>query len=361
MRFDFSDEQLMFAESIRRTLAALPPTSVPPAGTAADVAPPFDRLERTFADLGVFGILVPEAQGGLGLGLVDAVAAAIESGRAATPFPVIEGIAALGMIASARPDVAEAVLAGRAVATAAVQGSLAAAGGGRPTLSGDLVVPFADRARYLVAPVEGDSGDERASLIELDGEAGVATDGLDLSYPLRRLAVDREVSSNELVPARYGRILGILAAAEIVGAADHCLARTVGYLKERQQFGRAIGSYQALKHMAADCKVGLECMKAAVEYAAALHDRDPDGGAEADTAWHTAKGYCSETGLRLAEQCIQLHGGIAFTWEYGLHLHYRRIARLANAYGTAYQHGDRLAGIAMAGAARAGGLAADPD
>jgi alkylation response protein AidB-like acyl-CoA dehydrogenase len=362
MRFDFSEEQRMLADSVRRALQALPITSVPPAGTTDDVEPSFEVAGKALTELGLFGLLVPEGQGGLGLGVTEATAVAMETGRAAVPFPVIESIAAMGIAARARPDICVAVLAGTAVLTAPNHGRLEASSGSRPSIHGRLSLPFAERARYLVAPVKSGSG-SRTLLTELTGDRGVRTDGIDLTYPMSRLELSRAISANELVTERMDRVLGILATAELVGAAAHCLERTIAYMKERQQFGKVIGSFQALKHIAADCQVSLEGMKASVEYAAALHDRAVRSGdlngddGEAETAFRTAKAFCSEAGLKLAEQCIQLHGGIAFTWEYGLHLHFRRITRLANAHGTAYEHRDVLAGMALDGSKSYGGLA----
>lgn len=364
MRFDFSEEQRMLAESVRRALGSLGPLSLATGGGTEDVTPDAASAGAALAGIGLFGLLVPEEQGGLGLGMVEAVAAAIETGRAAVPFPAIETIAALRIAAMSRADIVEAALSGETMVTAPIHGRLQAGEGSRPTVTGTLSVPFAGKARYFAAPVEG-AGGPRTLLAELNGAPSTPTDGIDLTYPLARVEFSREISQNELVAARIDDVLGLLAAAEIVGAADHCLSRTVGYLKERKQFDKVIGSFQSLKHIAADCQVALEAMKASVEYAAAMHDRAAAGdsgelASEAETALRVAMAYCSEMGPKIAEQCIQMHGGIAFTWEYGLHLHFRRITRLASAHGTAYDQREILAGIAIAGAAAPGGLAAEP-
>jgi alkylation response protein AidB-like acyl-CoA dehydrogenase len=357
----------MLADSVRRALQELQPTWVPPGGRAEDVKPEFEAVGKAMTELGLFGILVPDSQGGLGLGMVDAVAVALETGRAAVPFPAIECMVAMSVAAKARPDIASEIIAGNKFATAPVHGRLSIGNDPRPTVSGTVNLPFAAVARYLLAPLSGPHGEKRTVLSELNGHRGAASDTIDLSYRMSRLDISQEVSDNEIVNGRVDDMLGILAAAEIVGAAEHCLDRTVVYLKERKQFGKVIGTFQALQHIAADCCTQLEAMKASVEYAAALHDKAanasaPNGAAaEAETAFHMAKAYCSEAGLKIAEQCIQMHGGIAFTWEYGLHLHFRRITRLANSHGTPYEHREALASLALAGARTPGGLAADPN
>lgn len=359
MRFDFSEEQRQLAESVQRALRALPATKVS-ADDMQAVEPSFAAAGKALSDVGLFGLLVPEGSGGLGLGMVEAVAVAIETGRAAVPFPAIETLATMGAAASSRPDVLETVLAGDAFATAPIHGSFGPAG--RPSGTGTFSVPFARQARYVAVPLDAGT----TLLVEPGEDRGRPTDGIDLTYPVSELSIDREAAGNGILPARIDNVLGILAAAELVGAAGHCLDRAVQYLKERTQFGRIIGSFQALKHIAADCEVNLEGMKASLEYAAALYDRAARSGgangddADAETACRIAKSFCSTAALKIARDCIQLHGGIAFTWEYGLHLHFRRITRLANSYGTAYEHQDALATIAFANAAVYGGLAADP-
>jgi alkylation response protein AidB-like acyl-CoA dehydrogenase len=361
MRFDFLQEQQMLAESVRRTLEALPKTRVPAGGSFQDIEPSSQEAGRTLAGIGLFGLLVEESRGGLGLGMVEAAAVAIETGRAAVPFPAIECMVAMAVASRSRPDVVQSVLEGGAFATAPIHGRLTRGSGSRPNIEGTLSVPFADTATYLLAPLQGNGTAGGALLTEINGDVGIPTDGLDLSYPLNRIEFSRAVSENEIVAGRVDDMLGILAAAEMVGAAEHCLERTVAYLGERQQFGKVIGTFQALKHIAADCRVQLEAMKASVEYAAVQFDRAArDGTAddiEAETAFRAAKAYCSDAALKIAEQCIQLHGGIAFTWEYGLHIHFRRIARLANSHGRAYEHHEALATIAIEGAQRYGGLA----
>ena len=187
-------------------------------------------------------------------------------------------------------------------------------------------------------------------MIDLAGLRAEETGSIDITYQISSVTVSQNVSPALLLPARLERTLGVLACAEMVGAADVCLSRTVDYLKTRKQFGQTIGSFQALKHMAADAYVGVEAMRAAAEYAAWAHDDatrrgNADAEMEADVACHIAKSFCSDTAKKVAEVSIQLHGGIAFTWEYGIHLQLRRILRLATSFGNAYDHREALAAM----------------
>ncbi len=132
----------------------------------------------------------------------------------------------------------------------------------------------------------------------------------------------------------------VLLSSEQLGVAQWCLETTLAYVKDRKQFGRAIGSYQALKHRLAD--LWLECTSAAAaaRYAADTYAR---GDADAQTAAAVAQAYCSDVAVHAAEECVQLHGGIGMTWEYPAHLYLKRAKSDQLAFGTAYAHRARLA------------------
>lgn len=367
MRFDYSEEQVMFIDSVRRTLQALPATAVKPNGSGNGIQPDIETVASALSAVGLFSMMLPEEDGGLGLGLVEGVAAAIETGRAAVPFPAIECIAGSTILGKVRPDSVADFLEGKLLITAPVHGDLKVGQGNRPELSGDVAIPFPDKASLIVAPVFMNGDASHSVLIDYDRSQLRKTDSIDLCYPVAKLQISGQISDNEIVAERVDDILGILSAAELLGASEYCLEKTVDYLKERQQFGKVIGTFQALKHIMADCQVRLEAMRASVEYAAALYDRFRKGGKDApsreevDNHAHIAKAYCSDAAQRIARECIQLHGGIAFTWEYGLHIHFRRISRLAVSAGSAYQHFEALSGIAIERSSSYGGLGAEPD
>ena len=124
------------------------------------------------------------------------------------------------------------------------------------------------------------------------------------------------------------------------GIAQWCFDTTLAYVKERRQFGRAIGSYQALKHRLADLWVEVNAAAAAARYAAdTCAGRDGDSTVVAAVA----QAYCSDAAVRAAEECIQMHGGIGITWEYPAHLYLKRAKSDQLAFGTAYRHRARLA------------------
>jgi alkylation response protein AidB-like acyl-CoA dehydrogenase len=122
--------------------------------------------------------------------------------------------------------------------------------------------------------------------------------------------------------------------------AERCLEITVEHLLTRYQFGRQIGSYQALKHRMADLWAGVTQARAVARYAAGcVADADPDAAVAASLA----QAYCSLVAVKAAEECVQLHGGIGFTWEHPAHLYLKRAKADAIAFGTASQHRARLA------------------
>jgi alkylation response protein AidB-like acyl-CoA dehydrogenase len=141
-------------------------------------------------------------------------------------------------------------------------------------------------------------------------------------------------------------MLTVLACGELTGAAEHCLELTLRHLKERAQFGKPIGANQSLRHRAADDWMRVQGMQAASEYAAACFDAAqgaPDALAEFERATHIAKAHCSAAARKVAEHAVQIHGGIGFTWDFGLHVPLRRILRLASAHGDSAHHLDALA------------------
>jgi alkylation response protein AidB-like acyl-CoA dehydrogenase len=131
-----------------------------------------------------------------------------------------------------------------------------------------------------------------------------------------------------------------LLASEQVGIAQWCLDTTVAYLKERRQFGRVVGGFQAVKHRLADLYTLVEQARAAARYAAAtVAERDPD----AEVAASVAQAYCSDVAVKAAEECVQLHGGIGMTWEHPAHLYLKRAKADQIAFGTPSVHRAHLA------------------
>ncbi|MGA7051090.1 MAG: acyl-CoA dehydrogenase family protein, partial [Mycobacterium sp.] len=131
-----------------------------------------------------------------------------------------------------------------------------------------------------------------------------------------------------------------LLASEQLGVAQWCFETTLAYVKQRKQFGRAIGSYQAIKHRLADLWLEVGSATAVARYAADTRAR---GDEDAGIAAAIAQAYCSDVAVHAAEECVQLHGGIGMTWEYQAHVYLKRAKSDQLAFGTAYRHRTRLA------------------
>jgi alkylation response protein AidB-like acyl-CoA dehydrogenase len=354
MDFGFNDEQEALRQSAREVLAdkagpkayrhALEKTK-----TGTD-----DALWKTIGDLGWAGVAIDEQHGGLGLGLIELAILQEEMGRALAPVPFFSTVAWAGQLleqapAGARRDEAlRAIASGGARATAALgqkDGRYDAAGvsvkaartDGGWTFSGTAsLVPEAHLADSIVVvarieksrnPSEGLGlflvpagalkskpkpqpsldGARRLADVRL-GKAEVPADALlaEDAWPLIARALDRAA---------------VLLAAEAVGVASRQLEIAVAYARERSQFDRPIGSFQAISHKCADMLLVTETARSHVYYAAwALEEGAPD----ARLAAATAKAAASDAARIVANDSIQVHGGIGFTWEHEMHLFYRR-------------------------------------
>jgi len=344
VHFALSDQQLEFRDAVRQVLAK--------ECTTDDVRAAFDapsaRTPRwtTLAELGVVGLTVPEAHGGFGLGLVDLVALVEEAGRVALPEPLVEtaGLAAplLAELAADRGHgEAESRVAGWLAGIA--KGDVAAAMGdaGRPTAP----VAGADGADLLVLVAEV-SG--RLELHGLDAAACPVTPVASLD-PTRRLGAPVWEPSPATVLAhgpgvdamvdRTADRAAVVVGAELLGLADAMITMTASYARDREQFGKPIGSFQAVKHLVAGAQVLLEFARPVVYGAAwALDERAPD----ATRAASVAKAYASEAALEAARVALQVHGAIGYTWECDLHLFLKRSWALAESWGSAADHRARL-------------------
>jgi alkylation response protein AidB-like acyl-CoA dehydrogenase len=203
-------------------------------------------------------------------------------------------------------------------------------------------------ADVLLVPVAADGGvaihavDTAAARIEPVVSLDMGRQLADLAFEgaAGRIVVPADIGSD--VVDRALLVGAGLLAAEQVGLATWCLTATVGYLKERRQFGRVVGGFQALKHRLADLYVTVESAAAAARYAAAaLAADDPD----ATVAVHLAAAYCSDAAVLAAEEAVQLHGGIGMTWEHPAHLYLKRAKADQLALGSPGLHRDRLAGL----------------
>jgi alkylation response protein AidB-like acyl-CoA dehydrogenase len=357
-----SDVEEELRASVRDLLAdRCPPSAVLPLydGDRSLVAPLWKALAT---DLGLAGLLVPEERGGAGASAREAAVVLEELGRAAAPVPFLTSsvVAATVLLAAEPGGAADALLARLAEGelTAALVVPLSTSPGAEvPAAAVDDAGRLTGGARSVAGALEADvllvpaTGPEGTSVHAVPvGDATVApVTSLDMTRQLADVALAGAAGERVLAaPAgaaavRRGLEVGAaLLASEQVGVAQHCLATTVAYLKERRQFGRVVGSFQALKHRLADLYVATESAAAAARYAAVTAAAgDPD----ASVAAAVAAAFCGDVAVRAAEEAVQLHGGIGMTWEHPAHLYLKRAKADQLALGTPGSHRARLAGL----------------
>ena len=373
MNFGFNEEQELLRNTARKFFENECPSDTvrklmeTPEGMSAE-------LWKKLAEQGWTGLTYPEAYDGMGLGLVDLVVLMEEMGRAVAPGPyfstvLLGGLAILeaGSDAQKKEWLPKIAAGDKRVALAWMEPSAqlgpagvtltAAEKGGTYTLSGTkLFVHDAHTADALVvaARTRPGAGPEGVSLFLLPkGTKGLAVTLLPTMDQTRKLCEvacsDVTVGADALLGAAgagwtpLSRVLDratVALCAEMCGGAQKVLDMTVEYAKIRQAFGRPIGSYQGVKHRAADMLVDVENSKSITYYAAwALDENSP----EAPLAVSMAKAYVSDAFRRVAAAGIQLHGGIGFTWEHDLHLYFKRAKGSEFTFGDATHHRERVA------------------
>lgn len=310
-------------------------------------------LWQKFAELGWLGLVIPEEAGGAGLSYVDLVLVLEEMGSVVLPSPFIwtvmfaEAIKRAGSTEQKRSYLPE-IAAGKLVATVAWQepsGSWSADGiamtaraeGTGFVLDGvKLFVNDGHIADYVLVPARsGGHGEEGITLFALDAKlAGITATPLKTMDQTRKLSELKfsgvKANANDIVGSVGGgwktltEVLDrgkVMLAAEMMGGAQKVLDMTVDYAKARVQFGRPIGSFQAVQHKCANMMVDIEGAKSAVYYASWAVSNDHP---EAALASSVAKAAASDAYRRVAAEGIQLHGGIGFTWDHDLHLYFKR-------------------------------------
>lgn len=296
-----------------------------------------EALWRGLVELGLAGVLVPERHGGAGLGMFEAALAAEALGYFAAPVPVAGTVvmAPLAFLRSGRDD-AQAVwlpriAAGTARFCVAFERHAGGAGDGEVArrdgrLSGRLRggLDFGGSTHVLAVLRDG-----ALAVLPADGP-GVRASGqpsLDRTRPVG--LVELMDAPAEILTTGEGRALSVLdagrimLAADTLGAGQRMLDRAVAHAQEREQFGRPIGSFQAIKHMCAEMATMLEPCRALVWYAAYAHDALPD---EARLAACHAKAHLAEVGREVSRMATEVHGGMGFTDELGLHHWFKRIS-----------------------------------
>jgi alkylation response protein AidB-like acyl-CoA dehydrogenase len=338
MNFDLSEDQAFIKSTAREFLAARYKLEEVRRLALEEERGFTDEQWEEIAGLGWPELAVAEELGGQGLGTVELAAVAEELGYALAPTPLQSAWAAgLLMAAAGRPfDGRRGTVAmwdadqGRALTEPTLEPG--------DTLSGTKVaVPDAASADYLVVLAAGG----RHFLVEAGAATVEPAEALDTTrrYATVRLAgAAAEELSGDFEPA-WQRIT-IATAAESVGVAQRAMEMAVEYAKERRQFERPIGTYQAVSHRCAQMLLEVEGARSVVLWAAWTLDHEPE---TAPLAVSAAKAYASDCGTRVTGSAIQVHGGIGFTWEHDLHFFFKRAWANAHAYGDAAFHREALA------------------
>ena len=366
MDFDLSEDQLALRKAAATLLDAMasPARVREVAGTDAHVDA---TLWQAMAEQGWLSVDTPEDEGGLGLGRVEVAVLGEEVGRHVAPVPFLGTNLVLGALRRAMsdgaaddtgPDTAlgpsslgqwvEALGAGDAVGALAwssgADAPTATRRSGMWTVSGrtDPVV-YASTADVVVTCASTDVGQLLFAVSLPAQRRPPAEPAMDRTRSVARLELGDEPAVCLGGPDQVEAVIDAGAAAlsaEMLGAADQVLQMTVAYAKDRVQFGRPIGSFQAVKHRCADMLVDVEGMRSAAYYASwAVGAGDPD----ASTAASAAKVWCSDASRRVMASALQVHGGIGFTWEHDLHLFLKRAQLDQVSFGEARYHRERIA------------------
>ncbi|GHA04970.1 acyl-CoA dehydrogenase family protein [Novosphingobium arvoryzae] len=330
MRFHLSAEQIAIQDAVRGTLADCWPMDRLHA--FADGADDFDPASwEALMALGLGGILLPDSD----MGLLDAALVNEVAGAAAAPGPLIGQLLAVAAVARSGNAAArahlDALVAGTTVAALALGDS-----------------PYVQCARaaqvFLV-------GSRESGLALVEAGAGVVIEPVqptDRSRPVSRVTFEGAVrhelaAASDPLTAQICDAALVLVAADSLGGALHCTDISVAYAKEREQFGQPIGRFQGLKHQLAHMALDVEPARALVWYAAYAHDAALD---DAPRAAAMAKAHLCDVYVRSTRAAIAAHGGIGYTWEYGLNYWLRRAAFNRAWLGSPAQHRARAADLA---------------
>ena len=368
MDFEFDEDQELLRETVRRFLADQAPISPyvreqleTPSGTSPEVW-------TGLAELGVTGLLVPEDQGGSGMGMVDMAVVLEEMGRTVHPGPFPStAVAAASLLtlvgetggedggdgSDLLPELAAGAT--RATVVLPVDGDLDAwdVGASGDRLTGEVPhIADAPAAELLLVVANTDDG---LGVFTVDAGAPglevIATETVDATRKQGTVALRdtpaRRVGSGDATVAVAATRDRMIAAAVVdgVGAAEQALALAVAYAKEREQFGKPIGSFQAVQHLCAEMLVSVELGRAAAHYA--CWACDGADAAERRRAVTMAAAFAGDGFYRVGASAIQVFGGVGFTWEHDIHLFYKRLLTLQQYGGPSHTHLETLATIAL--------------
>lgn len=331
MHFAFTDEQQMIAETAQAFFAEHATSARTRAAMAADG---IDRAvwQGFCTELGLGGLIAPEEHGGSALGMVEYAAVAEWAGYHVAALPLLSLAAAralaTGGSAAQQSEWLPRLISGEALA--ALADSELVPHGAQANLFFTADGRLVTRAEAEVTPLT--TMDQTRPLARVTIPA---TAGNPLAHPAEGIAAAREAAL-------------VCLAAEALGGAQGALDRTVAYARERVQFGRPIGSFQAYKHRLADMMIAIEEARSAVYWAAASVDEDAPDKA---FALHGAKQLAADAFFKCAGDMIQLHGGIGFTWEHDAHLFFKRARSIQTLMGDGAHHREAIATLLLGEAA----------
>lgn len=329
------------------------------------------RVWDALSEIGFFGILAPQEYGGFDGSLADVAGSLVELGRAMPPIPVLTSLLTIHTLTHSSADDAKArwlppliqgdrsaavVVDGACLSAAEDPSSIAATprGDGSWSLQGrsgpalfagtvDSLLVQARRPDGTPALLVVDTADDALGLSPiptLDGSRPFAAVTFDAA-PAALVASGEEA---ERLLLRLGQLGAFLLAAEATGGADRCFDICREFVTVREQFGRPIGAFQALRHRLSDLFVEIEASTSLVSYGAAVHSDDADAFTAATLM---AKSHCVDTFTRAADEAIQMQGGIGFTWENEAHHHLKRAKTADVLFGSAPAHREHLAALLL--------------
>jgi alkylation response protein AidB-like acyl-CoA dehydrogenase len=337
VNFDFTDDQQAIKRTARDFLAAR--YTAEKMRGLAEAGEYDDAIWSEMAELGWPGIFIGEEHGGQGLGLIELVILMEELGYALAPSPFLSNAAAGLVLQHAGSDEQrQRHLPG--IASGEGPGTVGVARNG-----GASLVPDADVASVIVLLDENGSGTVVAGAdAEIERE-----DTIDST---RRFFSVRAAGGEPLGgdPGFARDVICVALAAELTGVAQRAMEMAVEYAKERKQFGRPIGAYQAVSHRCAQMLLEVEGARSTTYFAGWTADNEPES---LPLAASMAKAYASDAAWRVSASALQVHGGIGFTWEHDLHFFLKRAKTDGHLFGTPREHRDRIAELAglRAGAA----------
>ena len=382
MQFAHTEEQRLIRESARSFLASRAGAAQLRAGLEQPGAYDAQLWRQMASEMGWAGLAIAAEHGGAGLGWVELCILQEEQGRHLVPSPFFSTVALAAPLIEAIGSAAQRhALLGRIAAGELRIGCVLSGTDGRPPCEDVAVELNTSGAAWTLNGVgdfviHGDSADLLLVLVRAAGSAGA--DGLsiamvspsaagvavhphvmlDLTRPMSKVeftavALERDQILGETGAARAPleralSLASIALAAEALGGAERLLEMTTDYVKQRTQFGRPIGSFQAIKHRLADMMVQVEAARSAAWYAAAVAQEGDDELAEAAAI---AKSYCCDAFCDCAASAIQLHGGVGFTWEHEAHWYFKRARATASLLGSPAWQRERLMRIVAGGAA----------